>query len=398
MGKGEPEELGRAREDAKRAREESKRMREEAQRLREQAHELDRRQRDREREERRNEPRGSGAPHGWSGHHREVPENGGEDPAGQGARTEEVFSLEGVRAVAIDQTAGKVFVRFCREGETPGVVTWGNKTAPNLEVQRTDDKLAIEVKLSSGWLFRRRQGQTTLVRLSHGFEDLSVNIGAGEIEIREISCSTIELDSGAGEIKAFATSGKLSASAGAGKINLQAHRGLAHCEAGAGDVLMDIAGVEPGEYRGSAGMGRVEVRLAPGHEVFIKASSGIGKSKIQYPNASDGARTRVKVASGIGEASVTTRRPADDTVPASSVGAKPHREGRAEAVRRRREAEELRVLQMLEQGKISSQEAAELIAALQGMSFNRGDDTPAEDPSDGEPVEPVKPVHPGPFA
>ena len=395
MGKAEPEELGRAREDAKRAREESRRMREEAQRLREQAHELDRRQRDREREERRNQPRGPGAPHGWSGRHREDPENGGEDPVGQGARTEKLFSLEGVRAVAIDQTAGKVFVRFCREGETPGVVTWGNKTAPNLEVQRTDDKLAIEVKLSSGWLFRRRQGQTTLVRLSPGFEDLSVNIGAGEIEIREISCSTVELESGAGEIKAFATSGKLSANTGAGKINLQAHRGLAHCEAGAGDVLMDIAGVEPGEYRGSAGMGRVEVRLAPGHEVFIKASSGIGKSKIQYPNASDGARTRVKVESGIGEASVTTRRPADDTVPAPSVGAKPHREGRAEAVRRRRETEELRVLQMLEQGKISSQEAAELIAALQGMSFNRGDDTPAEDPSDGEPVEPV---HPGPFA
>ncbi len=95
------------------------------------------------------------------------------------------------------------------------------------------------------------------------------------------------------------------------------------------------------------------------------------------------------------KARVTTRRPADDTAPAPSVGAKPHREGRSEAVRRRREAEELRVLQMLEQGKISSQEAAELIAALQGMSFNRGDDTPAEDPSDAEPVEPV---HPGPFA
>jgi hypothetical protein len=38
------------------------------------------------------------------------------------------------------------------------------------------------------------------------------------------------------------------------------------------------------------------------------------------------------------------------------------------ALARRREAEELRVLQLLEQGRITSQEAAELIAALQGTT------------------------------
>ncbi|WP_423242392.1 SHOCT-like domain-containing protein [Tepidiforma thermophila] len=38
----------------------------------------------------------------------------------------------------------------------------------------------------------------------------------------------------------------------------------------------------------------------------------------------------------------------------------------ARAADRRREAEELRVLQLLEQGRITPQEAADLIAALRG--------------------------------
>ena len=69
-------------------------------------------------------------------------------------------------------------------------------------------------------------------------------------------------------------------------------------------------------------------------------------------------------ATGIGEASVK-KRPAEGAAPAPPpAGTKPQRDAR-EGARRRRESEELRVLQLLEQGKVSTQEAADLIAALQ---------------------------------
>ena len=306
MPSTEPEELQGAREEARQAREESQRMRSEAHRLREQAREIEsrlrdeeRRTRDREREERRrNRPPGSPPefPFGHGGgprHNRspfgidpETPDIDGEDgnsANAAGMRAEQSFSLDGIREVVLDQTAGKVLVRYCREGETPGVTTYGNKSAPNLEVIRKDERVAIMVQISTGWLFRRRQGQSTVVRLQPGISDLRVDLGAGEVEIRGVETEMINLSVGAGEAKCLGAAGNVDASVGAGKITLQAHRGLARGDVGTGDLLMDIARVDAGEYRGTAGMGRVEVRLAPGHDVHIRASSRIGKSRIHIP-------------------------------------------------------------------------------------------------------------------
>jgi type IV secretory pathway ATPase VirB11/archaellum biosynthesis ATPase len=50
------------------------------------------------------------------------------------------------------------------------------------------------------------------------------------------------------------------------------------------------------------------------------------------------------------------------------------------ATARRREGEEMRVLQMLEQGKITPQDAADLIAALQGSSSPHFDEPDDEEP------------------
>jgi hypothetical protein len=126
---------------------------------------------------------------------------------------------------------------------------------------------------------------------------------------------------------------------------------------------MDIAQAVPGEYRGNVGMGRIEVRLPPGHEAWIRASSGIGKSRIDYPQGPETSSIKVRVETGIGEASVKERLAATGDVPPGV--SKPQRSVRT-AASRRREAEEMRVLQLLEQGRITSAEAADLIAALHG--------------------------------
>ena len=89
----------------------------------------------------------------------------------------------------------------------------------------------------------------------------------------------------------------------------------------------------------------------------------------------ESAATKIRVETGIGEASVR-RRPADAAAGSPPPpGTKPQRDAR-EATRRRKEGEELRVLQLLEQGKISTQEAADLIAALQDARMAFDDDEP----------------------
>ncbi len=370
--------LERALEDARRAREEAERLREdarnqankareEARRLRDEARQLEHRLRDQAREEAR---RGRGRPSGSEGRHVRLDldsARGPDEESTGGARAEQTFSLDGVEHVVVDQTAGNLTVRLCTEGETPGVVTIGQKSAPELEIQRQGDRLVIEVHMQKGWLFRRKQGVTTVVRLATGPRSVRVNLGYGEMHVRDIACDEIKVEVGAGTITSYATSGRLDAEVGAGKLSLNAHRGLAKCNAGTGDVLLDLAAIAPGDYTVDVGMGRAEVRLPAGEQVYVKTSSGIGKSRNEYPSAPETAPTRMKLNTGIGEV-VVKARSADAPDVGPAVTAKPQRSARGGPVTRRHEAEELRVLQMLEQGRITSQDAADLIAALQGAA------------------------------
>ena len=379
------EEAQRAREEAERlrkeARAEAERMKDEARRARDEAKRLRDMARDQARRERHG-PRPPMHPPGPGMHfgseHRDEPPPGG-------VRSEHTFSLDGITHVQIDQTAGKMTVRPCQEGETEGVVAVGNKTTPEINVSREGSRLVIEVKLTKGWIFRRRQGATTTVRLSNtAFEQLKIDNGYGETEVQGIQAADLRVNVGAGSVQCLLTRGRLDVNVGAGKISVLSHSGLATCDSGTGDVLLDIAEVADGEYKVDVGLGRAEVRLPAGAAVFIKAASGIGKSRIEYPSAPDNAASRLRINSGIGECVVKARdaasSPAADPVrPAGQP--RPQRGSRgAAATARRREAEEMRVLQLLEQGKITPQDAADLIAALQGSSAPAFEDDEPEPP------------------
>jgi hypothetical protein len=369
-----------ARDEGRRAREDARRLREEARRVRESERRL------------RHESRhfGPGVPQPpfgpppipGRGAHRDSSGDSGDSPGG--VRAEQTFNVEGVNHVTIEQTAGRITIRACAADESPGVVTSGAKSAPQLDVRREGDRLVIEIHLAKGWLFRRKQGATTIVRLpGEGLASLKVDAGYGDLDLRDISAGELHIGVGAGVVSTYGTRGTLEANVAAGKLSVHGHAGLARCDTGTGDVLLDIAEVVPGEYRVDVGLGRAEVRLPEGQQVHIRTSSGIGKSRIEYPGAGEDAPTRVRLSTGIGEAIVKTRDGAEP--PARPAGsARPQRSSRSAPPIRRREAEELRVLQMLEQGRITPQDAADLIAALQGAApratdedDSRDDDSPA---------------------
>lgn len=371
-----PEEIRQALEDAKRAREDAERLREEARRAREEARRLREEARRASREASREERLRS-----RHGPDRPIPPGRPGDDAGEtgGIRTEHLFTLDAIRHVVVDTTAGKVTVRRCSPEETPGVVSVGSKTAPALEVRRDGDRLVIEVKLVKGWLFRRRQGATTVVRLDGTqLASLRLDNGYGETELNGVGADEIRVNVGAGSVQCIQTRGNLDVNVGAGKVSVLAHSGLARADSGTGDVLLDIAEVAPGDYRVDVGLGRGEVRFPSGAAINIRASSGIGKTRSEYPSSGEDAPTRLKINSGIGEVIVRAREGAGEPTPGVTPAGQPRPQRGARAVaERRREAEELRVLQLLEQGKISPQDAADLIAALRGSALpDFGEDEP----------------------
>jgi hypothetical protein len=376
------EEADKAREYARRAREAAERMRHEADRLRQEkrseannlrseavrlrneAREMERRAR----HEERARTRGHAGRQDWD--HTVVGFAGAQgDSGGAGsASATESFSANGLTEVRIHQTAGKLTVRACEPGEEPSITTYGNKSAPQLEVTRDGGRVRIEITLSTGWLFRRRQGATSTLKLPQALKKVDIDLGYGEVQVRDVSSDIIKVNAGAGEIATYSLAGNLEADVGAGKIAVHDHRGVVRSNAGTGDAMVDIAETVPGDYHLEVGMGRVELRLPPGEIVTIRASSGIGKKRIDYPQGPENAPIRIAVETGIGEAVVKARAQGKAPEQPRDFAIRPQRSGRSTPAPRRHEAEELRVLEMLEQGKISSQEAAELIAALQGAA------------------------------
>ncbi|GAB4329527.1 MAG: hypothetical protein Kow0010_13910 [Dehalococcoidia bacterium] len=346
----------RAREEARRAREEALRAREEARRLRREARAAER--------QARREQRGKTLD--------------GEEEIADGATVERALDFDGVRELVIDQTAGSLFVRRCDDGETPGLVATSSRTPPEVNVVRDGARLRVEVLLPRGWLFRRRRGARTTVRIAGELTTVRADLGYGDLQLEQVQADRILAHVGAGELRGYGTSGDLDADVGAGKISISNHAGLARCNSGTGDVVVDVAQAREGEYRLEVGMGRVELRLPEGERVHARMSSGIGKRAQEYPDAGEDAPIQARLSTGIGEASLKARRAGSEPVkPRRTTGG-----GAQSPSRRRYEAEELRILQLLEQGRITSQEAAELIAALQGapppddeFSFP-GDDEP----------------------
>jgi hypothetical protein len=362
--------LRRAQEDARLAREAARLAQKEAREMaglvRDQARDAAKAARDaarKERHDRRHHSRPAGDPAGpWGFPNVDDPRTSDEPP---GAEVREDLNLDGVSSVRIDQSAGKLTVRACAEGESPGVIAASNKTPPQLLVSREGDRLEISIRQNAGWLFRRRHGATSVVRLRGDFAVIKASLGYGDLQLRDLVSATMDLDVGAGTVNLYSVRSDVKANVGAGRIALHDHAGLARCETGTGDIQVDVAEAVPGEYRAAAGMGRAEFQFPPGLTLNTKANSGIGRAKIDYPAGGDSAPIQVRIETGIGEAAVRVRKsgnePARPPAPPSarSGGFAPQRA-------RRQESEELRVLQLLEQGRISSQEAAELLAALQG--------------------------------
>lgn len=285
----------------------------------------------------------------------------------RGATVEDSFDTAGLESIAINHTAGKLTVRTAEEAGAGLVSSRGSKAAPRLELKRSGTHLEINVQLSAGRLFRRRQGADTSVTVPRGLAELVIDQGAGRVDIEGIDAQQLRLDTGAGEVLVRDSAADLRVDVGAGKVTVTGHRGTARLETGTGDAVLEVASAPPGEYRVGVGMGSAEVRLPPGLEVSARLHSGVGKTRSDYPLAAAGAPINVSVNTGIGRAILRQL----DASPAASASPKQRSSGQRGSSRPRAaatgETEEYRVLQLLEQGRISPREAADLIAALKGM-------------------------------
>ena len=133
------------------------------------------------------------------------------------------------------------------------------------------------------------------------FEKLSLDAGAGTVDIDSVSAETVKLDLGAG---------KTEIDGGAGKISVKDGR-INSLDADTGAGAMDIAGVLTGTSRISIGVGRAELTLRGGEDAYrFDVDKGIGRVTVGGREMSDGEKcgsgdNLIEIDGGIGSVTVT---------------------------------------------------------------------------------------------
>lgn len=275
--------------------------------------------------------------------------------------------------------AAAVVVMPVASGEKPRLEVKGAlSTSVNVDVETRGEDVVVRLRMGEGFPFWN-WGPNSRVTLyvPHELQGM-IRSDAGRIKVEGLRGCELTVQTGAGHIALHGLHGKLRVSSGAGKIAGDKLSGSFDVDTGMGAIRLGITSLDEGTHKFRSNVGAVDVDLAPGQRVRFETHAMLGGVHCDYPSTPD-APTVVQLGTDVGGVRVRERgarategggfsawaadiasdvmggyRPRSDTERGAS--------GRGPSV----PDEELRrVLDMVEQGKISAKDAEMLLRAME---------------------------------
>ena len=221
---------------------------------------------------------------------------------------------------------------------------------------------------------------------------LRVRSDVGDVEVSNAAPCDIDVKSETGSIRLAHTDGRLKARTETGAIAGHDIAGTINARTEFGTIMLDVHRLDPGEHDVSTESGAVEVKLARGLAVHLKARAEYGTVQVRYPSQPD-APAVLKLSTDIGTVSVLERGATVDAMqdlpsmaaqlhasgppfppapPAPPAPPTPptlpfvHQQAEGEGTHGARDEDALeRILRMVESGRLSARDANELLTALE---------------------------------
>jgi hypothetical protein len=275
-----------------------------------------------------------------------------------------------------DVSAARIEVLPLSPGEEPRIA-WKRGAAP-LEIRRIADKVFVRAagtfEAPSEDAGVIESAVRTLIGGGYGGEftlwlprnvKARISTNMGQARIRGLVGCDLEVSTNAGQVELDGCHGRFVLKAKAGQIIGKRLGGTFSVESGAGEALLDIVSLDDGVHTVHSTMGAVKIDLAPGLDVRIDSHSVIGSTRTKYPSKSD-ARAVLKLEADLGAVKVREGEAWVDPkagdwpdwrktwaiAPVEAASAPPAKD-------------DLRtILELVQQKKISPEEAERLIAAL----------------------------------
>lgn len=191
--------------------------------------------------------------------------------------------------LVLHASAATLVVSPLPEGEKPYLVTHGRVEARIQEHGRVTNVELVPREAGFLSLFWRQGGQAELFVPPDVRAKLLLDAGA--VRIAGLKDCQLELSTDAGTASLRDVHGKLTLRTGAGRIIGERVGGTFHVHAAAGAVKLDVDALDVGEHRIGTQVGAVELRLVPGLDVNISAHTSLGSAQTRYPSNPQAATT-----------------------------------------------------------------------------------------------------------
>ncbi len=240
--------------------------------------------------------------------------------------------------------------------------------APRLEVHGAGGVTKVKLDVEGFSFFRDPRRAKLIFFLPDGLR-ARILCDSGQIEVARLSFAQIEIAADAGTLRLDRVEGRILARTDAGTVDAIDIAGSFDIRTDAGKVHVRALALDPGRHRVQTDVGAIEVELAEGILARIDAHADLGKTIVEVKNVPD-APVIVEAKTDLGLVRVRPFTP--PLSPPMPVGAHPYRGGPAGAIElpasmpSGEEEDEIdRVVGLVVAGKISAEEAQQLLSELE---------------------------------
>ena len=216
----------------------------------------------------------------------------------------EDYSSE-ITNIKIDMGTSNIVIK---KGDTLNITA--DNVSKRFKVNEESNTLTIKEK--SVKVFRNKKSSKVIITIPNNLKDLSIDFGAGKLEISDINTSRFNLDQGAGKVTINnLISGKTDIDGGAGELNIKSSV-LEDLDLDMGAGKFYFSGSLLGNNKIEQGIGELILDLN-GNDYTIKASKGLGSITINGEDYSknttvDEGVNNIKIDGGIGSIIVNTKK------------------------------------------------------------------------------------------
>lgn len=218
-------------------------------------------------------------------------------------KLEELKTTDGASFLDVEVNSASVIIK---QGDSLKLET-NNK---NIKVEETNNKLFVE-ETKHNWFGKKASTELVIyVPTNFIFDGVSIESGAGKIEVDTLSSKNLALDLGAGKvtINNLVVTEQATIDGGAGKISIL-NGSIHNLELDMGVGELSLTSMLTGDNELDAGVGKVSLNLI-GNDYKIKVDKGIGSTSINGNNIKDNTfygegNSIVDIDGGVGNISIT---------------------------------------------------------------------------------------------